>query len=99
MVPIVTMSSIRIPCRVLTSVIESIANNVDGVTCCADIRTRGTEHAVYLDMTVYVKPDMTIEKAHSIIDRIENLIKEKIPSVVDVIVHIEPDKKESNFKV
>ncbi len=76
-----------------TSVIESITNNVEGVTCCADIRTRGSEHAVYLDMTVYVHPEMTIEKAHGIIDRIEALIKQQIPSVVDVVVHIEPEKK------
>lgn len=82
-----------------TSVIESIVNSVDGITCCAGIRTRGSEHVVYLDMTVYVQPDMTIEKAHSIIDRIEHMIKEEIPSVVDVVVHIEPDTKQINSRV
>jgi cation diffusion facilitator family transporter len=73
-----------------TSVIESIVNQVDGIACCTNIRTRGTANAIYLDMTVFVAPDMTIEEAHKRVDSIEALIKEEIPTIVDVVVHIEP---------
>jgi cation diffusion facilitator family transporter len=73
-----------------TSVIESIVNKVDGILCCTGIRTRGSENSIYLDMTVFVSPDMTIEEAHKRVDSIEALIKKEIPTVVDVVVHIEP---------
>ncbi len=76
-----------------TSVIESVVSKVEGVKCCTDIRSRGTQNAIYLDMTISIAPDMTIEKAHDISDQIEDIIKTELPSVVDVVVHIEPNKK------
>jgi divalent metal cation (Fe/Co/Zn/Cd) transporter len=74
-------------------VIESLVKNVNGVKSCKDIRTRGSENSIYLDMRVLVEPDMSIQKAHSVSDRIEELIKKEIPTVVDVVVHIEPETK------
>lgn len=74
-----------------TTVIESMVKNVDGIIRTADIRTRGSEHSVYLDMTVFVAPDMTIEQAHTVTDRIEDLITHEIPTIVDVVVHVEPE--------
>lgn len=76
------------------SVIESIVKRVKGIERCTNIRTRGTEHSIYLDMTVFVAPEMTIDTAHAIVDNIEALIKKEIPEVVDVVVHIEPEKPE-----
>jgi cation diffusion facilitator family transporter len=76
--------------RIASSVIESLVKNVDGVKGCQNIRTRGSENSIYLDMRVLVEPDMSIQKAHSVSDRIEELIKKEIPTVVDVVVHIEP---------
>lgn len=73
------------------SVIESLVKRVDGIERCTNIRTRGSEHSIYLDMTVFVAPDMTIDTAHTIVDKIEELIKHEIPDVVDVVVHIEPE--------
>lgn len=77
-----------------TSVIESLVKNVDGVKGCNDIRTRGSENSISLDMRVLVAPDMTIAKAHNIVDYIENRIKKEFPSVVDVVVHIEPENSQ-----
>lgn len=74
------------------SVIESIVNRVKGIEQCTNIRTRGSAHSVYLDMTVFVAPEMTINTAHTLVDNIEALIKKEIPEIVDVVVHIEPEK-------
>ena len=71
--------------------IENIVNHIAGVKGCHHIRTRGAEHSVYVDLHVLVDRDMSIEKAHGVADRIEEEIKKEFPSVVDVVVHIEPD--------
>jgi cation diffusion facilitator family transporter len=72
------------------SAIENIVNSIEGVKGCHGIRTRGAEHSVYLDLHVLVDRDMAIERAHGVADRIEDEIKKDIPSVIDVVVHIEP---------
>ncbi|MEW6067892.1 MAG: cation diffusion facilitator family transporter [Nitrospirota bacterium] len=74
-----------------TSAIEHIVNNINGVKGCYDIRTRGSVNAVYLDLRVFVNNSLPIEKAHEIADNIEDKIKKEFPSIVDIVVHIEPE--------
>lgn len=76
--------------RLDTSAIEIIVKRIDGVKGCHDIRNRGAEHSIYLDLHVLVDRAMSIERAHGIADRIEEEIKKEFPSVVDVVVHTEP---------
>jgi len=76
-----------------TYVIESLVKGINGVKGCENIRTRGSENSIYLDMRVSVEPDMSTEKAHDIADNIEDMIKKEFPTVIDVVVHIEPEKK------
>ena len=76
------------------SAIEFVVNSIEGVKSCHDIRTRGSVHSVYLDLHALVGRGLTTEKAHEIADRIETEIKKEFPSVVDIIVHIEPDSSE-----
>jgi cation diffusion facilitator family transporter len=75
------------------SAIGNIVNRIEGVKGCHGIRTRGAEHSVYLDLHVLVDRAMSIERAHDIADIIEEKIKKEFPSVVDVVVHIEPDMR------
>lgn len=72
------------------SAIEFVVNSIEGVKGCHDIRTRGSVHSVYLDLHALVDRGLTTEKAHELADRIETEIKKEFPSVVDIIVHIEP---------
>lgn len=74
-----------------TSAIKFVVNSIEGVQGCHGIRTRGSANSTYLDLHVLVKSDLPIEKAHEIADNIENEIKKEFPSVVDIVVHIEPD--------
>ncbi len=74
-----------------TSAIKFVVNSIEGVKGCHDIRTRGSVHSAYLDLHVIVRRDLPIEKAHEIADNIETKIKKEFPSVVDIVVHIEPD--------
>jgi len=74
-----------------TPAVEAVIKGVEGVKRCHDIRSRGTEHAVSLDVHVLVDPAMSIEKAHKIADVVEENIKNAFPDVIDIVVHIEPD--------
>ncbi|MFA5352944.1 MAG: cation diffusion facilitator family transporter [Thermodesulfovibrionales bacterium] len=73
-----------------TSQVRDLVCTVQGVVDCHGIRTRGTKSHIFVDLHVLVNPAMSIEEAHRIADLVEEAIKERIPGVVDVVVHIEP---------
>lgn len=75
-----------------TGSIEKALMDVEGVKGCHDIRTRGTINSIFLDLHVCVRPDITLEEAHKIADRVEEVIMARFPDVVDVVVHVEPDR-------
>lgn len=77
-----------------TSVIESLVKGIEGVKGCHDIRTRGSANSIYLDLHVLVDKGLSIERAHEIADGIEGKIKKEIPSVIDIVVHVEPKEME-----
>lgn len=74
-----------------TKAVESVVNNLEGVRGCHDIRTRGSQNAIYLDLHVLVDRHITTEESHAIADRIEDTIKKEFPAVVDIVVHMEPE--------
>lgn len=73
-----------------TTLIKEVVCRVDGVVECHEIRTRGTKSHIFVDVHVLVDPAMTVENAHRIADRVEDELKNTMPEVVDVIIHIEP---------
>jgi cation diffusion facilitator family transporter len=76
------------------SAIEFVVNGIEGVKGCHDIRTRGSANSAYVDLHIFVDGNMSTEKSHEIADKIEEKIKQEFPSVVDIVVHIEPDSLE-----
>jgi cation diffusion facilitator family transporter len=70
--------------------IKKIAMSAQGVVQCHKIRTRGRKDDIHIDLHVLFDDDTTLKKAHEISYDIEGDIKEQIPGVTDVIVHIEP---------
>ena len=77
-----------------TRAVESLVNRLDGVRGCHHIRTRGSENSIYLDLHVLVGRNLSTEKSHEIADSIEETIKREFPSVVDIVVHVEPEISE-----
>jgi cation diffusion facilitator family transporter len=75
-----------------TSAIEFVVSCTEGAKGCHGIRTRGSMNAIYLDLHVVVDRDISTEKSHIIADNIEENIKKKFPSVIDIVVHIEPEE-------
>lgn len=74
--------------------ISRIARGFAAVHDCHEIRTRGREGDVYVDLHVLVDGEMTVKESHHLANLIENGIRKDIPAVRDVVVHIEPDTHE-----
>ncbi|MCR8747138.1 cation diffusion facilitator family transporter [Romboutsia lituseburensis] len=55
-----------------------------------EIRSRGSESNVHIDMHIMVDPNLTVEDSHVLNHDIEDLIREKINKSAQVIVHTEP---------
>jgi len=70
--------------------IKAVVNRTEGIRGCHEIRTRGKEGAVLIDLHIIVDAHVTTKKSHALAHSVENTIKENFPSVVDVVVHIEP---------
>jgi cation diffusion facilitator family transporter len=76
-----------------TSAIKHIVTTVNGVKGCHEIRSRGTNGCVFVDIHVLVEPSLSVAEGHIIADRVEEKIKQELSEVVDVVVHIEPDRE------
>ena len=63
--------------------------HVDRVEKCL-IRKMGNEYQV--DMHIEVDPQMTVQAAHSIAHQVKDAVRREIPTVRDVLVHIEPTR-------
>ena len=70
--------------------IKRVVMNVNGVRDSHDIRTRGNEAFVNIDLHVLVNPETTTVDAHTIAHNVEDAVKKEFPYVNDIIVHIEP---------
>ncbi len=79
--------------RIHPGLIRDVALEVDGVTECHDIRSRGTPTDVFVDLRLHVPPDMGISEAHELAHKVEGRIKKEFTEVTEVVVHIEPEGK------
>ncbi|MBU1913147.1 MAG: cation diffusion facilitator family transporter [Candidatus Omnitrophica bacterium] len=72
--------------------IARVVNSISGVKSTHKIRTRGREDDVHVDLHVTVNTKMHVDDAHGLSHRISDILKEKIPGITDVIVHVEPSE-------
>lgn len=66
------------------------AREVPGVLGCHNVRTRGSEAEVYVDLHIQVDPAMTVEQGHAVAEAVERALCGRFSQVVDVIAHLEP---------
>jgi cation diffusion facilitator family transporter len=71
--------------------VQEIVRRVPAVLDVREVRTRGSQEAIYVDLIAHVDGGLSLREAHDVADRIEKAVKEALPAVVDVIVHLEPD--------
>ena len=70
--------------------VQDIANGVEGVLHCHQIRSRGEKDHYFLDLNIHLPGTITLEKAHQITHEVESRLKTAFPGLVDVVIHTEP---------
>jgi cation diffusion facilitator family transporter len=70
--------------------VAALTSGVEGVRSCRDVRSRGMEESVYVDLKIEVDPHLSTARAHALADEVEQRLQAAYPQVVDVVVHVEP---------
>ena len=70
--------------------LAAVARAVEGVRSVREVRTRGGNDAVYVDLIAHVDGSLSLQAAHDVADRIEAALQKAHPQIVDVVVHLEP---------
>lgn len=73
--------------------IPGLAASIPGVEGIEKCLARKTGYYYFVDLHVEVDPLMTVERSHKIAHDVKDKIRTEIPSVYDVLVHIEPRRK------
>lgn len=70
--------------------IRSAAASVDGVDLVQKTLVRRMGNQFLVDMHVHVDPQFTVEHSHRIAHAVKDAVRARLPSVLDVLIHIEP---------
>ena len=71
-------------------IMKIIASHVEGVKDVHGLRSRQHNSGNYIDLHVLVDDDISVKKGHDIAENVKSALIEKGPSVIDVVVHVEP---------
>jgi cation diffusion facilitator family transporter len=85
-----TLSTLSDERRIPPGEIEATAVQEPGVREAHNVRTRGPDDDIHLDLHVLVDPNVTIAEAHAIGHRLEQRLRQRWPGLTDVVVHAEP---------
>jgi cation diffusion facilitator family transporter len=78
------------PSAELTREIDATARQVPGVLGIDKLMARKTGLRYHIDLHVEVDPALTIAQAHAIGGQVRSTLREKLPWVADVLIHVEP---------
>jgi len=76
----------------LTGRVSDIASKVQQVRRVEKCLARKMGNDFFIDMHIEVDPKMTVLEGHNIAHEVKNTVRKEIPSVRDVLVHIEPER-------
>jgi len=74
--------------------IRDIVLSVERVKECHNIRTRGRQDDIHLDLHILVDRNLDVNEAHDLNHKIQDAIKSRLRGVTDIAIHIEPYKEE-----
>ena len=74
--------------------VREVARAVPEVVAIEKCRLRKMGGHFFVDMHVHVDPDMTVVQSHAVAHRVKDAVREKLPNVYDVLIHIEPARRE-----
>ncbi len=85
----VLTDAMNLPCD--PALIRAVVTDTPGVAGYHDFRCRGKPGEIFADIHITVDPALPVAGAHAISDEVERRLKEMVPGLAEVVVHIEPD--------
>ncbi|MBI4887581.1 MAG: cation transporter [Acidobacteria bacterium] len=70
--------------------VRAVVRSVPDVLGCHQIRTRGSADHVFMDLHVWLDGATTLDSAHRTSHIVKDRLMTRFPSLVDVVIHIEP---------
>jgi cation diffusion facilitator family transporter len=71
-------------------IIHDLAASVPGVQSIHALRTRFVGSSIHVDLHIVVDPKITVMEGHQIGDAVTDILTEKGPEVIEVLVHLDP---------
>lgn len=75
----------------LKAEIRTVSKNVNGVLDTEKLHIRKVGMKFFVDLHVTVNGDLSVREGHDIAHLLKDTLLEKIPSIENVLIHIEPD--------
>ncbi len=85
----VLIDSMNLPCD--PALVHTVMMNTPGVIGYHDFRCRGKPGEIFADIHITVDPTLSVTRAHAISEDVERRLKEAVPGLAEVVVHIEPE--------
>ena len=85
-----TLSTLSDERRLDPQEVEATATAEPGVYEVHNVRSRGPDDDIHLDLHVLVSPATPLADAHALGHRVEGRLRQRWPGVSDVVVHVEP---------
>jgi cation diffusion facilitator family transporter len=70
--------------------ITAVVQSVPGVIGCHQVRSRGSADHVFVDLHLWLDPNMRLDDAHRLSHVVKDRIMARYPQVKDAVIHIEP---------
>lgn len=80
----------------LLAKIESVIQQIDGVKKIHQLRSRFMGNNVLIDVHIQVSPKISVSEGHYIAQHVHRALVKQIDSVIDVVVHVDPEDDEVN---
>ena len=77
--------------------LERVVMSVAGVLGCHNLRTRGAADHVFLDLHVWLPPDLRLTEAHDLSHVVKDRLMARYPQIADAVIHIEPPPADRRF--
>jgi cation diffusion facilitator family transporter len=85
-----TLSTLSDERRIDARLVQEVALEEPGVREAHNVRSRGPDDDIHLDLHILVDPEMAIAAAHEIGHRVEARLRLRWEGLTDVVVHVEP---------
>jgi cation diffusion facilitator family transporter len=80
------------PPKEITSKIRDVITDNHDIIDFHDLRARQAGSSIFVDVSIHVRPNLSLEDAHDIANKLEKDIKTRVPNVKESIIHIEPER-------